>query len=103
AREGGREDRGARAPQTRAPERSRLPRGEPERGRALLRPDEARQPRGVPVPGDLRLPAEDDVEAARGGAAGGVLPQLEQGRPSVRTVEEPDAVRRAHDRLDDRT
>src|SRR5581483_9517444 len=76
AREGGGEDRRARAAPPGAPERGRLPRGEPPRRRAVLRTAAAGEPRGLPLPGHLRLPAPDAVAAARRRPARGLLPQL---------------------------
>ena len=64
--------------------------------------NEAVSVRGLPLPGDVRLLQEDDVEAARGRPARRVPEELGAREPQVRSEEEPDAVRRADDRVDDR-
>ena len=72
------------------------------RRRPVLRPRAAHEPRGLPLPGDLRLPARHDLAAARPRPDRGVLHELGEGRPALRALEEPDALRRADHRLDDR-
>ena len=66
-------------------------------GRRLRR--EEAQPRGLPLPGDVRLPGEHDVDAARAGPARRVPRELGEGRPELRAQEEPHAVRRADHRV----
>ena len=58
--------------------------------------------RGLPLPGDLRVHAEDDREAARRRPARRLQRQLGEGRPALRANEEPDALRRPDHRLDGR-
>ena len=61
------------------------------------------QPRGLPLPGDLRLPARDTT--SRRLVADQLEAFCENWRKvdlALRALEEPDAVRRADDRVDDR-
>ena len=71
--------------------------------RPVLRPQARSEPRGLPLPGDLRLPAR---HAPRGSSSPTrsrrSADNWREGRPALRALEEPDAVRRAHDRVDDR-
>ena len=100
--DGGREDRRPRAPRPRRSSPARLPRRDAARRACRASAEAADEPRGLPVPGDVRLPARRRRRAARRRPARGVLPQLADGRPGVRAVEEPDAVRRADHRVDGR-
>ena len=71
--------------------------------RPVLRPSAADEPRGLPLPGDVRLPREDDLEAARRATRSQAFCRNWRKRqPRLRALEEPDAVRRAQDRLDGR-
>ena len=68
----------------------------------MLRQAEAHEPRGLPLPGDLPFLQADDLASSscssrsRRSAARGAR------STRLRTLEEPDAVRRAQDRLDGR-
>ena len=81
-----------------------LPAGERRRRAAGRVPEglEAELDRGLPLPGDVRVHEAHLVRAPRRGPAAGVPAELAQGRPAVRAVEEPHAVRRPDHRLDDR-
>ena len=63
---------------------------------------EAGVDRGLPLPGAVRVLAVHDGQGARRRPADGVPAPLRLARPALREVEEPDAVRRAQDRVDDR-
>ena len=65
-------------------------------------PQGRHEDRGLPLPGHVRVHPEDDGQAARRRPARVLRGQLGEGRPRVREGEEPDAVRRADHRLDDR-
>ncbi len=58
--------------------------------------------RGLPLPGDVRVHEAHVVAAARARPAARVRAAVEQGRPALRALEEPDAVRRADHRVDGR-
>ena len=90
-------------------EAGRTPRRLPEGERELqgLRPRQVRgaepaEPRGLPVPGDLRAAPPPDRRRPGGPPAGGLQAEHLAGRHALRAVEEPDHLRRADHRLDDR-
>ena len=88
--------------QPRAARRAGVPGCHARCRRPVLRPRAADEPRRVPLPGDLRLPARDDVpRSSSREQLDGVLRSWARST-SVRPLEEPDAVRRADDRVDDR-
>ena len=60
------------------------------------------QPRGLSLPRHLRRLRDRHGADARREAARSVRAELAQGQPRLRALEEPDAVRRADDRVDDR-
>ena len=99
------EDRGRSPPSRNRTDPRRLPEG--ERELQGLRPREVRgaesvEPRGLPVPGHLR-PAPPPHRRRPGRApAGGVQAVHLAGEHALRALEEPDHLRRADDRLDDR-
>ena len=74
------------------------------RGRAaVLHAAPADEPRGIPLPGDVRLPREDDVAPA--GRATSCRRSAQNWRSvdlALRAQEEPHALRRADDRVDGR-
>ena len=82
--------------------------GLPRRGReghaaeAVPRRLEAGLDRRVPVSGAVRVLPVHDGQGARRRPADGLSAPLRLARPALREVEEPDAVRRAQDRVDDR-
>ncbi len=63
---------------------------------------EAELDRGLPLPGDVRVHEAHVVGAARARPAARVSAQLAEGRPALRALEEPHAVRRPDHRVDDR-
>ena len=82
----------------------RVPRGRQARSAAEDLPPrlEARLAGGLPLPGALRLHPVHDRQRARLRPARGIPQELRPRQPRVCALEEPDAVRRAQDRLDDR-
>ena len=60
------------------------------------------QPRGLPVPGPLRAAEEGDHRGPGLAPARRLRGEPGRGRPLLREVEEPERLRRAQDRLDDR-
>ena len=103
AREGGREDRRRRAPRPRAAERVRLPRRDSRSGRV---PCFGRQLQtnleGFLFPATYDFLRGTTSKQLVAGPDPDVLPQLAEDRPVVCALEEPDALRRAEDRLDGR-
>ena len=75
--------------------------------RKYLEPGQVRrqgrqEPRGLPLPRHLRTEAEGAGRRPRPAAAAGLQAADQGRRHELREVEEPDRLRRAHDRLDDR-
>ena len=69
---------------------------------SVLHAAPAAEARGIPLPGDLRLPREDDLAAARTQQLEAFCTNWRKVEPLVREAEEPDAVRRADHRVDGR-
>ena len=62
-----------------------------------------REPRGLPLPGHLRAaPRRRGAQSLVEKQLGRVRAELRRRRPLLREAQEPDALRRAHDRLDGR-